>query len=124
MTTKKKLAERLPMKMSELVTSIAKIDIAPKQKYLVLEVCVCVCVCARALTRACVHVVCEMPSFEESCHALCVCLYVTCECEGIRCAAPTKMTRILKHLTSVTSSGELWLPRFKCALAATLSVQA
>jgi len=39
MTTKKKLAERMPMKMSELVTSIAKIDIAPKQKYLVLEVC-------------------------------------------------------------------------------------
>ncbi len=55
MTTKKKLAERLPMKMSELVTSIAKIDIAPKQKYLVLEVCVCVCVCARALTSACVR---------------------------------------------------------------------
>ena len=39
MTTKKKLAERLPMKMSELVTSIAKIEIAPKQKYLVFEVC-------------------------------------------------------------------------------------
>ena len=38
MTTKKKLAERLPMKMSELVTTIAKIEIAPKQKYLVLEV--------------------------------------------------------------------------------------
>jgi len=39
MTTKKKLAERLPMKMSELVLSIAKIEIAPKQKYLILEVC-------------------------------------------------------------------------------------
>ena len=38
MTTKKKLAERMPMKMSELVTTIAKIEIAPKQKYLVLEV--------------------------------------------------------------------------------------
>jgi len=39
MTTKKKLAERLPMKMSDLVQLIAKIEIAPKQKYLVLEVC-------------------------------------------------------------------------------------
>jgi hypothetical protein len=53
MTTKKKLAERLPMKMSELVTSIAKIDIAPKQKYLVLEVCVCARARAHACVRAC-----------------------------------------------------------------------
>jgi hypothetical protein len=59
MTTKKKREERLPMKMSELVTSIAKIDIAPKQKYLVLEVCVCLCACVRARVR----VVCQMPSF-------------------------------------------------------------
>jgi ubiquitin-activating enzyme E1 len=39
MTSKKKLEERLPMKMSELACSIAKMQLAPKQKYLIFEVC-------------------------------------------------------------------------------------
>jgi ubiquitin-activating enzyme E1 len=39
MTSKKKLEERLPMPMSELVQSIAKIEIPASQRYLVLEVC-------------------------------------------------------------------------------------
>lgn len=38
MTSKKKLEERLPMKMSELACSIAKMQLAPKQKYLIFEV--------------------------------------------------------------------------------------
>uniref|UniRef100_A0A7S1H9X9 Ubiquitin-activating enzyme E1 C-terminal domain-containing protein n=1 Tax=Hemiselmis andersenii TaxID=464988 RepID=A0A7S1H9X9_HEMAN len=39
MTSKKKLEERLPMPMSELACSIAKMELAPKQKYLIFEVC-------------------------------------------------------------------------------------
>mmetsp|Transcript_47391 Transcript_47391/g.112774 ORF Transcript_47391/g.112774 Transcript_47391/m.112774 type:complete len:1011 (+) Transcript_47391:93-3125(+) len=39
MTSKKKLEERLPMPMSQLVQSIAKVEIPQSQKYLVLEVC-------------------------------------------------------------------------------------
>lgn len=39
MTSKKKVQERMPMKMSELAVTVTKTEIPPKQKYLVLEVC-------------------------------------------------------------------------------------
>ena len=38
-TNQKKLKERYPMKMSELVLDVSKIEFKPKQKYLTFEIC-------------------------------------------------------------------------------------
>ena len=65
---------------------------------------VCVFVCVRARARAC-----GVPNAFLCMNLPCMFLCVTYEYEGIRCAARTKTTRILKHPTSVTSSGEVCL---------------
>lgn len=38
-TNAKKLKERMPLKMSELVTEVSKIEFKPKQKYITFEIC-------------------------------------------------------------------------------------
>ena len=34
-----KLKERMPLKMSELVTEVSKVEFKPKQKYITFEIC-------------------------------------------------------------------------------------
>jgi len=38
-TNAKKLKERMPLKMSELVTEVSKVEFKPKQKYITFEIC-------------------------------------------------------------------------------------